>query len=274
MANPNYFGNVKASPFEPVLNMQSNTTYEEIGCVGFQPQLNRLEAVVFVNQPFGYGGDVCSNGTPEYVRFYLSCDDGATWQDLGLTSFTAYDVPKDTTGGRRLEYAVTLQINPAKKLCFANNICRVRAILSWNVTPPPNEPDFQPVWGDVHNTYIQVDPLKWILIGDLLKEGEFKLPPQIEAALDLSQPLPLATPKTLSAVELQALYKEQGVEPHRFALDELQKLIAAPTFSESLMASGFKGVLPDLGIDLTDIIGKLFPVDGDTRYEELECVGL
>lgn len=29
LANPNYFGNLKVSPFQPVLNIQSNTTYEE-----------------------------------------------------------------------------------------------------------------------------------------------------------------------------------------------------------------------------------------------------
>src|SRR6476469_2964466 len=64
LANPNYFGNIKGSKLKPVLNIQSNTTYEEIGCVGFQPQFNQLDAVVFVKQPTGYGGDVCSNGTP------------------------------------------------------------------------------------------------------------------------------------------------------------------------------------------------------------------
>src|SRR5262249_31925807 len=98
LANPNYFGNIKVSPFKPALSIQSNTTYEEIGCVGFQPQFNRLEAVVYVKRPSGYGGDVCSSGTPEYVRFYLSCDNGATWQDLGLTSFTAYDIPEGAEG--------------------------------------------------------------------------------------------------------------------------------------------------------------------------------
>src|SRR4051794_34508586 len=90
LANPNYFGNIKDSPFKQVLNIQSNTTYEEIGCVGYQPQFKRLEAVVFVKQPSGYGGDICSNGTPEFVRFYLSLDNGATWLDEGLTSFTSY----------------------------------------------------------------------------------------------------------------------------------------------------------------------------------------
>lgn len=274
LSNPNYFGNLKQSPFKPVLNIQSNTFYEEIGCVGFQPQFNRLDAVVFVKQPFGYGGDICSDGTPEYVRFYLTCDNGATWQDLGLTSFTAYDIPQGTAGAKRLEYDVTLQIHPSKKFCFISNICRVRAILSWNVPPPPNDPNFTPVWGNVHDTYIQIDPLRLIILGDLLMEAKLKLPPQIEAALDLSQPLPAAPPKTLGASELQALYKDKGVEPHRFALAELQQLISQPTLSESLMAPGFAGVLPGLEIDWPDITGKLFPVDGDTRYEELECVGL
>jgi hypothetical protein len=63
LANPNYFGNLKKSKFKPKLKIQLNTFYEEIGCVGFQPQFNRLEAVVFVKQPSGYGGGVCSNGT-------------------------------------------------------------------------------------------------------------------------------------------------------------------------------------------------------------------
>jgi len=104
LANPNYFGNLEVSSFESVINIQSNTTYEEIGCVGFQPQFNRLEAVVYVKQPFGYGGGICSNGSQEYVRFYLSFDHGATWVDQGLTSFTAYNVPDLQ---QRLEYAVS-----------------------------------------------------------------------------------------------------------------------------------------------------------------------
>src|SRR5438067_793613 len=97
LENPNYFGNIKNSPFKSQLNIVGNTTYEEIGCVGFQPQFNRLEAVVYVKQPSGYGGAICSSGTPEFVRFYISFDDGATWQDQGLASFTAFDIPTDVT---------------------------------------------------------------------------------------------------------------------------------------------------------------------------------
>lgn len=274
LANPNYFGNIKASPFTPVLNIQLNRFYEEIGCVGFQPQFNRLDAVVYVNQPSGYGGGVCSPGTPEYVRFYLSGDHGATWQDAGLTSFTAFDIPAGTVGRRRLEYAVALNINPRKRFCFADNIYLVRAILSWNVPPPPNEPGFIPVWGDVHNTFIQIDPLRIILIDDILQQAQIKLPPVLADILDLDQPVAAAPVKTLSAAELQVLYKGKGVEPHRYALTEIQQLISQPALTSQLMASGFTGVLPGLNIKLADIIDQLFPVDGNTRYEELECIGL
>ena len=267
LANPNHFGNLKESPFKAVLNIQGDTFYEDIGCVGFQPQFNRLEAVIFVNQPSGYGGDICSPGTREYVRFYLSLDDGATWHDQGLTSFTTYDIP----ARRRLEYAVTLPITPPRKFCFRSNRALVRAILSWNVPPPPDQPDFNPVWGDVHNTNIQIEPLRFFKVGELVGDLQIKIPPQMETVLDLNQTVEAAKAKVLNVTELQALYKDKDVEPHRFAFSEVQKLISSSTAGTSLMSPGFKDVLP--GINLVDLIGKLFPVDGDKRYEEMECVG-
>lgn len=274
LANPNYFGNVEGSQLPPVLNIQLNRTYEEIGCVGFQPQFNRLDAVVYVNQPSGYGGGVCSRGTPEYVRFYLSADNGATWQDAGLTSFAAYDIPEGTAGRRRLEYAVSLQVNPRKRFCFIDNMYLARAILSWNVPPPPNTPAFIPVWGDVHNTHIQIDPLRIILIDQLLEQAQIKLPPQLAQVLDLTQPLPAAQPKVLGALALQSLYKGKDVEPHRYALAELHQLMTQPALAESLMSANGGGALAELNLDLSLLVDQLFPVDGSTRYEELECIGL
>ncbi|MGH9429639.1 MAG: hypothetical protein ACRD2L_25420, partial [Terriglobia bacterium] len=267
VSNPNYFGNLKDSPFKAVLNIQANSFYEEIGCVGFQPQFNRLEGVVFVKQPSGYGGDICSDGTREYVRFYLSLDNGATWVDQGLTSFVTYDIPAD----QRLEYAVTLPCTPPRRFCFNSNQALVRAILSWNVPPPPNQPNHIPVWGDIHNTHIQIEPRRLFKIVDLFDEVKFKVPPQFETVLDLQQTVETAQPKTLNAKELQTLYKGKNVEPHRFALAEVQKLISSPAANASLISPDLSSILP--GIDLGSIVGKLFPVDGDTRYEELECVG-
>lgn len=274
LSNPNYFGNLKVSPFKPVLSIQTNTTYEEIGCVGFQPQFDRLEAVVYIKQPSGYGGNVCSPGTPEYVRFYMSTNNGASWDDLGLTSFTAYNIPEGTQGRKRLEYAVTLGIHPQKKLCTSENLALVRAILSWNDQPPPDDPNFIPVWGDIHDTHIQIDPPSSAPIGDLLKAMKIDLVPELAKVLDLVEPVKAAEPKALTLAELHESYKDKGVEPHRFALTELQKFISQPTFSKTLMALGGQGLLPELEIDWSEIGDLLDPTDGNTRYEELECIGL
>lgn len=274
LSNPNYFGNIATSPFPPVLNIQLNRTYEEIGCVGFQPQFNRLDAVIYINQINGYGGGICTAGTPEYVRFYTSSDNGASWQDAGLTSFTAWDIPGGTAGRRRLEYAVSLNIDPAKRFCFIQNIVLVRAILSWNVPPPPNTPNFVPVWGDIHNTHIQIDPRTLIIFNDILQQAQIKLPPVLADILDLDSPVAVKPPQALSAPELAQLYKGKDVEPHRFALAELQQLVSAPVLVDELMAPGFGGVLAGTGINLADLADVLFPVDGSTRYEEIECIGL
>ncbi|HEY8710805.1 MAG TPA: hypothetical protein VIM34_22735, partial [Burkholderiaceae bacterium] len=118
LSNPNYFGSLASSPFPPVLPLAGNTFYEELVCTGYQPQQQRLEAVVHVYQPTGYGSGICGFGSTEYVRFYLSFDQGASWVDEGLTSFQAWNIPQGTDGSKRLEYAVQLPVNPARKFCF------------------------------------------------------------------------------------------------------------------------------------------------------------
>ena len=187
VGNPNYFGTLGTSAFAPVLAVNGNTTYEQIKCVGFQPQTKRLDAVVFVKQPFGYGGDICSSGTREYVRFYISLDNGATWIDQGLTSFNANDVPAGTTGGKRLEYAVSVPCNPPRKFCTSPNVILARAILSWQNVPTADTPGFTPVWGNVHDTRIQVDP-RWLLSWlDVFTAGGLKISPELAGAIDLHQ---------------------------------------------------------------------------------------
>lgn len=271
-SNPNYFGNLKDSEFKAQLNIQFNTFYEEIGCVGYQPQANRLEAVIFVKQPSGYGGGVCTNGTQEFIRFYISFDDGATWDDLGLRTFTAFDIP-GTTEVKRLEYAVTLPVQLRRTFCFFRNQARVRAILSWNVPPPPNDPDFPPIWGDVHNTNIQIEPFKFFPLVDVLTTLKFDLK-ELSSAVDLDQTVSAAKSEVLSAAALQKIYEGKDVEPHRFALTEIKSLLSKSSTSELLVSSNIGKLLPDLGIDFTEVVDKFFPTDGNTSYEVLECIGL
>lgn len=268
LANPNHFGNLENSPFKSKLQVIQNNLYEELGSVGYQPQLNRLEAVVYVKQPSGYGGGLCSKGTQEYVRFFISYDNGANWQDLGMSSFTARDVPQGTEGAKRLEYDVSMDVQLPKKWCFFHNFARVRAILSWN-DPIPSNPNHKPIWGDVHNTTIQIDGLKFIKLYELFHEAKFKLPNNLEALVDTEQSVSLAKPE-VSLLELKKTYGDK-VEPHRFAFKELQSFIAQDGLS--LQASSLSELLPGLEIDLSKYVDLLFAPDGNTSYEQLESIG-
>ncbi len=271
LSNPNYFGNLPDSGFDPVVSIAGNTTYEELVCVGFEPRSSRLNGVVYVYQPVGYGGGVCTNGTPEYVRFYVSFDDGATWNDEGTVAFRAYDIP-GTTKSRRLEYAVSLKIEPPRKFCTTENIALVRAILSWNQPPPPNQPNWPPVWGNVHNTYIQIQARPQLTITDLASFGELNIPNSVLELFATNQPLALATPTPSFGSDVMRRYKEAKVEPLRYKFPMIQNLLSSSS-NEALSDPLFSSVLDDLGpvIDLDDI---LFPTNGNTSYENLECIGL
>jgi len=270
LTNPNYFGNLIESPFKPVIPISGNTHYEELGCVGYHPQQEKLEAVVYLYQPTGYGTDVCGAGTPEYVRFYLSFDNGATWQDQGMTSFQAYNIPPGTEGGKRLEYAVSLAVDPKRKLCVSNPLIRVRAILSWNNPPPANQPNWNPIWGNRQEATILVEPLRFILPHDLFDLAKVKVPPLFKELIDLELPIPTKA-ATLKAADLAKLYKDKGVPVERFAYKEISAYLSAKT---NLSADTFTKLLPGITIDpsITDV---LFPKsDGDISYEELTCIGL
>jgi hypothetical protein len=271
LSNPNYFGSLASSSFTPVLPLAGNTFYEELVCVGYQPQQERLEAVVHIYQPSGYGSNLCGGGSTEYVRFYLSFDQGATWVDQGLTSFQAWNIPQGTDGSKRLEYAVQLHVNPARKFCFTGaQLIKTRAILSWNAPPPPNQPNWNPPWGNHRDATIQVEPRRLFIFKDLLETTKIKLPALFKDVIDLEQPVPTKV-NTLAATDLAVQYKAAGIPVHRFAFKEIHALTATP---QGFVAEMAAQMLP--GIEIPANIGDLlFPkTDGDTSYEELRCIGL
>jgi hypothetical protein len=267
--NPNYFGTIKGSAFKPVKAMASNTGYEELKCVGFNPQFGRLEAVVYVKRQSGYGGGLCSQGSTEYVRFFLSFDDGATWQDRGFASFKVHDMP----GPRPLEYAVTLGMDPEKKWCWLENLPKVRAILSWNDLPDPAQPNQPPVWGNVLDARIQVDARRLFFLRDVLAEAKVKLPPTLQTVLDVDQPITAAMPKMLTMAEKHALYRDTKVPAHRYLYQEVHALTASAGSTSSL-ASSVQSELAKISVDVAKVIATLLKTDGNTDYEEMTCIGL
>ena len=131
---------------------QGNTTYEQLVCIGYRPQLKRLDGVVQIKQSSGYSGGICTAGSQEYVRFFASTDNGATWTDLGLTSFTVWDVP----GPKPLDFDVSIPVDLAAKCCKDVNLVLIRGILSWEV--PPAGPAGPIVWGNSLDVTVQVAP--------------------------------------------------------------------------------------------------------------------
>src|SRR5687768_7694775 len=82
--NPNYFGSEPAIKTKAVFPLKFDTTFEEIGCVGYHPVLSELTATIKIKRPNGYGGGPCTAGSVEYVRFFV--DYGSGWNDVGYAS--------------------------------------------------------------------------------------------------------------------------------------------------------------------------------------------
>ncbi|HWI64138.1 MAG TPA: hypothetical protein VNT75_20055 [Symbiobacteriaceae bacterium] len=256
LSNPNYFGTFPESQMKPVLSMASNTAYEEIGCVGYNPETEQLHAVIVVKQVAGYVTGLCDAGSPEYVRFYIQDAVTGQWVDQGVTQVMAHDMPH----GDPLSYAATLKIQPERKPCTQPNLLKVRAILSWNEMPAANTPAYIPVWGEVTDVTIQVQPL------------EFKLP-HFEGKLPLTKVpgltdviIPKVTPKVL---DWKALLEKKQAAPGRVAASVKSFLYAQPQTPSQM--------LKDLLVAVPDLAGALdglLVLQGDRSYEELTCVGL
>src|SRR6266404_6057955 len=82
--NPNYFGTFPEFKLPAVFPLSNDTNYEELTCVGYNPDQGVLEAVIQVKQATGYSGNECTPGSYEYIRFFV--DTGSGFVDVGLTA--------------------------------------------------------------------------------------------------------------------------------------------------------------------------------------------
>jgi hypothetical protein len=173
LANPNYFGSLPEKSIKVVLNMNGDTTFERLGCVSYIPLLDQLYASIELRHDWGYSLDLRNSITREFVRFYLSFDRGVTWHNEGLTAFNVSDEP----GSRLHIRLVTKRVELAERLQAAPHTPLVRAILSWNSPPPPDAPDWTPLWGSVLDTQIlnvrpdacrtdRLQPGSWVHLAD------------------------------------------------------------------------------------------------------------
>src|SRR5262249_41539292 len=190
--------------------------YEELVCLGLDSPYDRLEGVIRIKKETGYSGDICSAGSTEFVRFYVDLHNDGVFHDVGMSTVQVHDIP----GPKPLCYAVRHDFSSIKKFCVFENVVKVRAILSWNVPPPPNNPNFNPVWGNRVDVRVQIQPFFLIPFGDVVKELEaakVKIPDPlvpIIKTLDPGTQLQAVTPQVLSLQQKRALYAKQEVPPH------------------------------------------------------------
>lgn len=282
--NPNHFGprKIAAKTTAAASEFNGNTSYETIGCVGYNPTLGLLEATVQIKRAFGYGGDLCNPGTTEFIRFYV--DLGSGWVDAGLASFKAHDIADGTDCAKQsikpLTYAVSLPYIPLRKPCYRPQLPRVRAILSWEWQPPAGQPDWHPVWGTVAERHIQIAAGR-LNIFELLNESAAKLPFDI-AHLALTE-IDLPHPPVLDTLQLAKLYAPTAgatkaataaVEPHRFGFAEAHAQLTSTVAGDITFLSAQVAQYKKAGIDWAAVFSKIDNPKGDVSYEELNCVAL
>lgn len=258
---------------------QSITHWEEITCVGFNPDKSKLEAIVSIKQSIGYSGGLCSNGSKEYVRFFVDFKDGSGFQDMGYTSFKVADISEVPPGPQHpLKYMTHLFIDDEKYRRFLSCdnavIPTVRAVLSWNSIPSTN-PNDVPHYGNVVNANIQLKRKRLIIWKDIFDALQVKELPDWLKSINLKEEVKLPVPPLPPIQQLHAAYQKAKVPDHRTFFSAVAPSIKNGAKFKSLTSYNLFE-LQKLQIDVKAIADALLKPAGqaDVTFEELVCVGL
>ena len=282
LQNPNYFGTIPDvglnKIYKPVYDLKFKNYYEGLGCISYNPVTEKLNAVVVVKRASGYLGTPCQGGSKEYVRFYVDYNNNGNWVDEGVVSLGVYD----HNFNEDLCYDVELKITPKIKHCCDKQpvLPKVRAILSWNLMPPANHPNWNFIWGEVKEVNVQIAPRKdWFCLfshfTDLVVKDKKALDvineSKLVAAFEKSNPqlkqLSAGNQVELSIAELKKLYGKE-VEDHRILYSTIDKL------SLNLSAAQLPLELSNIGIDWDKVNDFIYKPVFNTSYEEVHCVSL
>jgi hypothetical protein len=175
LSNLNYYGNLNPKIHgKSVKKIVSSVKYEELKDVSYNPSTKELRCTVQIKKQSGYSGDNCQSGSYEYVRFYIDYENNGNWEDLGVTSFKIHNIEKQ----KGLCYGLKLDLKPSMtKACDAKYpvLPNVRAILSWNVEPMPDNPNYKPVWGNAIESRILIEPDLKIFQQHIHMPGKYKV---------------------------------------------------------------------------------------------------
>ncbi|HET8550370.1 MAG TPA: hypothetical protein VFL57_20305 [Bryobacteraceae bacterium] len=255
----------------PDIGVSGNTFWEELTCVGYNPQTNLLEAVVSIKRSTGYSGGLCTTGSKEYVRFFV--DYGGGFQDLGFTSFDAHDIPDPGGTLHPIEYMVRMPLPDAgqRRCCRHGVIPTVRAVLSWN-TPPPTNPNLLGPFGNRLDARIQLAPKPYSL-ACLLEDIKIDLP--VLKMLDLEQALPKkSTPLASTKFEKFRKYRQAKIPDHRALAPVVHAFSGQQAPQGAQISPAQFAELAKLNVNWQAILDALSQSSADVSFEELTCVGL
>lgn len=142
---------------DAIAKTDGDTGFEQLRCIGLQPEAGLLEGVVTIKRPQGYGGQLCTKGTTEYVAFWI--DFGSGFDYMGTATINVHDLK--TIPAKDLQYAVFLKQDLTRHQVDCKHgprIVHMRAILSWEHPPPPGNPNFVPTWGNREDCLVQLAP--------------------------------------------------------------------------------------------------------------------
>ncbi len=287
--NPNYFGNIPGSKLKANYTLISKTDYEQLTCVGYNPDTENMEATFSIKKSVGFSGNLCSAGSFEYIRFYLDFHDGAGFIDQGIVAINVHNITgsNDCNGNSifPIIYTATLKKKTSKTSSCTNPVLpTLKAILSWSIEPPVNAPSWPPVWGNVMDCDVQLKPA--FIIEEVSSDMSEYLTLAIDSPHLTSKQLSEITGVDISQFKLQPqsphladLVKKSAkfkVPAKRFAYKAVHNMIKYPISEITLMD---KAILSDAKISVSQLIDEYSVATMDTSkanvdYEELNCVGL
>lgn len=276
LKNINYFGTFPKMEVKPVKLIKNNTKYEELNCLGFYPEQDLLKAIIDIKLSYGYRGNLCTTGSHEYVRFFIDWNGDGDFkdedEDAGISSVNVHDIP-DTAPPclnqtKPISYSLFLQLDPKKSICIFPKLVKVRAILSWELPPTQNDPDFPPVWGNVIEEWIQIKP-KLFLLKDIIKYTDIEKIKLKSSMLELESPI--SKTYKLEPWELKQIYSDKDISELRFNFSNIYQTIKhikeEPTLIPAYkMNQEYKKIIENIDLILAE--------KSNTKYEKLNCVGL
>ena len=286
------FSKLKLKTSLDFFKVKMNNSFEELGCIGYNPAFEELTAHILIKKADGYGGDLCSNGSYEYVRFYLDYGDGAGWEDMGYVGTNVHNIPttKDCDGKleKPINYVVRLKISPKRKICSTPNLPKIKAILSWNHIPQANDPNMalgSYVWGSVKEEVIQISPFKLSFpslgLSSLLEKAI--LNPSISLNnIAATNPFGKEALKEIKdAIQLPKIEFTQLVADYNKAGAKVEITRSGHKLIQEALSANNKSVVDNISsmfalnkFSLVESINLYNALKCNTSYEELFCVGL